>query len=248
MSGFSNFAVSFTIISVLSGCLTLYYFGCNLDGRPLQGREKAREGIQRGPKPTAQGTETGPAGTPRGKKPPRPEPDRTAATHPAGRAGEHDHHDGSRHESHGQPASERSETRRGRGGRGAWGLARRRLIDSPENQIQAVTEFGPQHVSLSPGQSRWPVDGAVGAVKIGSGDRCTGPSRGAGDTAPLAFETPQFLPNRFWAQFVGISAGSSGVPTSGSSSVLTGPVNVRLAPASQAIQTPSARAMVTSGA
>ena len=27
MSGFSNFAVSFTIISVLSGCLTLYYFG-----------------------------------------------------------------------------------------------------------------------------------------------------------------------------------------------------------------------------
>ncbi len=26
MSGFSNFAVSFTIISVLSGCLTLYYF------------------------------------------------------------------------------------------------------------------------------------------------------------------------------------------------------------------------------
>ncbi len=73
-------------------------------------------------------------------------------------------------------------------------------------------------------------------------------SRGAGDTAPLAFETPQFLPNRFWAQFVGISAGSSGVPTSGSSSVLTGPVNVRLAPASQAIQTPSARAMVTSGA
>src|SRR5580704_9588753 len=27
MSGFSNFAVSFTIISILSGCLTLYYFG-----------------------------------------------------------------------------------------------------------------------------------------------------------------------------------------------------------------------------
>lgn len=27
MGGFSNFAVSFTIISVLSGCLTLYYFG-----------------------------------------------------------------------------------------------------------------------------------------------------------------------------------------------------------------------------
>jgi hypothetical protein len=31
MSGFSNFAVSFTIISILSGCLTLYYFG--MDGR-----------------------------------------------------------------------------------------------------------------------------------------------------------------------------------------------------------------------
>ena len=27
MSGFSNFAVSFTIISILSGCLTLYGFG-----------------------------------------------------------------------------------------------------------------------------------------------------------------------------------------------------------------------------
>ena len=27
MSGFSNFAVSFTIISILSGCLTLYWFG-----------------------------------------------------------------------------------------------------------------------------------------------------------------------------------------------------------------------------
>src|SRR2546430_4116827 len=27
MSGFSNFAVSFTIISILSGCLTLFYFG-----------------------------------------------------------------------------------------------------------------------------------------------------------------------------------------------------------------------------
>src|SRR5580693_10745814 len=27
MSGFSNFAVSFTIISILSGCLTLYSFG-----------------------------------------------------------------------------------------------------------------------------------------------------------------------------------------------------------------------------
>src|SRR5450755_4844419 len=29
MSGFSNFAVSFTIISILSGCLTLYGFGMN---------------------------------------------------------------------------------------------------------------------------------------------------------------------------------------------------------------------------
>ena len=27
MGGFSNFAVSFTIISILSGCLTLYGFG-----------------------------------------------------------------------------------------------------------------------------------------------------------------------------------------------------------------------------
>ena len=33
MSGFSNFAVSFTIISILSGCLTLYYFGMT-DGGP----------------------------------------------------------------------------------------------------------------------------------------------------------------------------------------------------------------------
>ena len=33
MSGFSNFAVSFTIISILSGCLTLYYFGMD-DGGP----------------------------------------------------------------------------------------------------------------------------------------------------------------------------------------------------------------------
>ena len=33
MSGFSNFAVSFTIISVLSGCLTLYYFGM-IEGGP----------------------------------------------------------------------------------------------------------------------------------------------------------------------------------------------------------------------
>jgi amino acid permease (GABA permease) len=32
MSGFSNFAVSFTIISVLSGCLTLYYFGMQYGG------------------------------------------------------------------------------------------------------------------------------------------------------------------------------------------------------------------------
>ncbi len=32
MSGFSNFAVSFTIISVLSGCLTLYFFGMTYGG------------------------------------------------------------------------------------------------------------------------------------------------------------------------------------------------------------------------
>src|SRR2546423_5476311 len=32
MSGFSNFAVSFTIISILSGCLTLYGFGMNPGG------------------------------------------------------------------------------------------------------------------------------------------------------------------------------------------------------------------------
>ncbi|HXY45079.1 MAG TPA: amino acid permease, partial [Acidimicrobiales bacterium] len=32
MGGFSNFAVSFTIISVLSGCLTLYYFGMSYGG------------------------------------------------------------------------------------------------------------------------------------------------------------------------------------------------------------------------
>ena len=32
MSGFSNFAVSFTIISILSGCLTLFYFGMNTGG------------------------------------------------------------------------------------------------------------------------------------------------------------------------------------------------------------------------
>jgi hypothetical protein len=29
MSGFSNFAISFTIISILSGTLTLYYQGLN---------------------------------------------------------------------------------------------------------------------------------------------------------------------------------------------------------------------------
>ena len=49
-------------------------------------------------------------------------------------------------------------------------------------------------------------------------------------------------------QSAGISAGSSGVPTSGSSRVLTGPLNVFLAPATQAIHTPSAKAMVTTGA
>jgi amino acid permease (GABA permease) len=32
MSGFSNFAVSFTIISILSGCLTLYSFGMDFGG------------------------------------------------------------------------------------------------------------------------------------------------------------------------------------------------------------------------
>ena len=32
MSGFSNFAVSFTIISILSGCLTLYYYGMSTGG------------------------------------------------------------------------------------------------------------------------------------------------------------------------------------------------------------------------
>ncbi|WP_340373814.1 amino acid permease [Streptomyces sp. SS7] len=35
MSAFSNFAVSFTIISVLSGCLTLYGFGMNTGGPAL---------------------------------------------------------------------------------------------------------------------------------------------------------------------------------------------------------------------
>ncbi len=34
MSAFSNFAVSFTIISILSGCLTLYYFGMQ-EGGPV---------------------------------------------------------------------------------------------------------------------------------------------------------------------------------------------------------------------
>ena len=32
MSGFSNFAVSFTIISILSGCLTLFGFGMVIGG------------------------------------------------------------------------------------------------------------------------------------------------------------------------------------------------------------------------
>jgi amino acid permease (GABA permease) len=32
MSGFSNFAISFTIISILSGCLTLYAYGMNTGG------------------------------------------------------------------------------------------------------------------------------------------------------------------------------------------------------------------------
>jgi amino acid transporter len=35
MGGFSNFAISFTIISILSGTLTLYYFGLNYGG-PVQ--------------------------------------------------------------------------------------------------------------------------------------------------------------------------------------------------------------------
>jgi amino acid permease (GABA permease) len=34
MGAFSNFAVSFTIISILSGCLTLYYFGMQHGGPP----------------------------------------------------------------------------------------------------------------------------------------------------------------------------------------------------------------------
>ncbi|MGH9298835.1 MAG: amino acid permease, partial [Acidimicrobiales bacterium] len=32
MGGFSNFAVSFTIISILSGCLTLYGYGMSTGG------------------------------------------------------------------------------------------------------------------------------------------------------------------------------------------------------------------------
>ena len=35
MSAFSNFAVSFTIISILSGCLTLYGYGMNTGGPVL---------------------------------------------------------------------------------------------------------------------------------------------------------------------------------------------------------------------
>ena len=35
MSGFSNFAVSFTIISILSGCLTLYGYGMKTGGPVL---------------------------------------------------------------------------------------------------------------------------------------------------------------------------------------------------------------------
>jgi amino acid transporter len=35
MSGFSNFAISFTIISILSGCLTMYYFGLQHGGPPV---------------------------------------------------------------------------------------------------------------------------------------------------------------------------------------------------------------------
>ena len=34
MSGFSNFAVSFTIISILSGCMTLYGYGM-ITGGPV---------------------------------------------------------------------------------------------------------------------------------------------------------------------------------------------------------------------
>jgi amino acid transporter len=35
MSRFNNFAISFTIISILSGCLTLYYFGLEHGGPPV---------------------------------------------------------------------------------------------------------------------------------------------------------------------------------------------------------------------
>jgi len=35
MSGFSNFAISFTIISILSGCLTVYAYGLNHGGPPV---------------------------------------------------------------------------------------------------------------------------------------------------------------------------------------------------------------------
>ena len=35
MSKFSNFAISFTIISILSGCLTLYSYGLNHGGPPV---------------------------------------------------------------------------------------------------------------------------------------------------------------------------------------------------------------------
>jgi amino acid transporter len=35
MNGFNNFAISFTIISILSGCLTLYYFGLQHGGPPV---------------------------------------------------------------------------------------------------------------------------------------------------------------------------------------------------------------------
>ncbi|HWJ32976.1 MAG TPA: hypothetical protein VNR59_11600, partial [Gaiellaceae bacterium] len=36
MSGFSNFAISFTIISILSGTLTLYYQGINYGGPVME--------------------------------------------------------------------------------------------------------------------------------------------------------------------------------------------------------------------
>ena len=35
MSGFSNFAISFTIISVLSGCMTAYLYAMNTGGPPV---------------------------------------------------------------------------------------------------------------------------------------------------------------------------------------------------------------------